>query len=100
MAVITWIIRLTVLLVITAFAINNSDPVTLKTFLGYQWQTPLVVALLVFFIGGVIIGLLGLLGTVFRLRREIAQLKKAHQRELATQSTATTASIAHIPPPM
>lgn len=99
MAVITWIIRLAILLVITAFAINNAQLVTLNAFLGYQWQTPLVVALLVFFIGGVIIGLLGLLGTVFRLRREITQLKRAHQRELATQTGAPAAQV-HMPPPI
>jgi uncharacterized integral membrane protein len=100
MAVVTWIIRLAVLLVVTAFAINNSDPVTLKTFLGYQWQTPLVVALLVFFIGGVIIGLLGLVGTIVRLKREIAQLKRTHQRELATQSPSGNTPEVRMPPPM
>ena len=100
MAVITWIIRLTILLVITAFAINNSEPITLNTFLGYQWQTPLVVALLVFFIAGVAVGLLGLLGTVFRLKREIGQLKRAHQRELAAQSPLAAPPAVHFPPPM
>ena len=100
MTVITWIIRLLVILLLTAFAIRNAEIVTLKTFLGYQWQAPLVLVLLAFFVGGVIIGLLGLLGTVFRLKREITQVKKAHQRQLAAQSSASASTALHIPPPM
>lgn len=100
MTIFTWIIRLLVITLLTAFAIRNADLVTLKTFLGYEWQAPLVLVLLAFFIGGVIIGLLGLLGTVFRLKREINQVKRAHQRELAVQSPATTATSVHLPPQM
>jgi len=100
MTVITWIIRLLVVLLLTAFAIRNADLVTLKTFAGYEWQAPLVLVLLAFFVGGVIIGLLGLLGTVFRLKREINQLKRVHQRELAAQLPATSVPSDHVPPPM
>ena len=86
MTVLTWILRLLVVLLLTAFAIKNAEMVTLKTFLGYQWQAPLAFFLLVFFVGGVAIGLLGLLGTVFRLKREISQLKRTHQQELAAKT--------------
>lgn len=100
MTVITWIIRLTVILLLTAFAIRNADPVTLKTFLGYEWQAPLVLVLLAFFIGGVVIGLLGLLGTVFRLKREISQMRRSHQRELAAQSPIVSSQSMPLPPQM
>src|SRR5258706_6233257 len=86
MTVITWIIRLLVLVLLLAFCIKNVETVTLKTFLGYQWQVPLVLIFLVFFISGVVVGLLGPLGTVFRLKREISQLKRAHERELAAKA--------------
>lgn len=100
MTVITWIIRLVVILLLTAFAIRNADPVTLKTFLDYEWQAPLVLVLLAFFVGGVIIGLTGLLGTVFRLKREISQLRRAHDRELAAQAPAATSQSVPLPPIM
>jgi len=98
MTVVTWIVRLLVVVLLTAFAIKNAEIVTLKTFLGYQWQTPLVLALLAFFVGGVVIGLLGLLGTVFRLKREIAQLKRSHEQELAAKASLATSMLNPIPP--
>ncbi|MBA2689435.1 MAG: LapA family protein [Burkholderiales bacterium] len=99
MTVVTWIIRLLVVLLLTAFAIRNADLVTLRTFLGYEWQAPLVLVLLAFFVGGVIIGLLSLLSTVFRLKREINQLKRVNQNELAVQAPPASAP-APLPPPM
>jgi uncharacterized integral membrane protein len=47
---------------------------------GSLWQTPLVIALLVFFVGGALFGVLSLLGVVFRQRREISRLKRAAAR--------------------
>jgi uncharacterized integral membrane protein len=41
-----------------------------------EWQAPLFVVLSCFFIGGVVLGVLSLVGPVFRLRREIAKLKR------------------------
>jgi len=98
MTVLTWIIRLWVLLLLTAFAIKNADIVTLKTFLGYEWQAPLVLILLAFFAGGVLIGFLGRQGKVFRLKREVAQLKKAHEQELAARTDTGNPMPLHMPP--
>jgi uncharacterized integral membrane protein len=98
MTVITWIVRLLVVLLFTAFAIKNAEIVTLKTFFGYQWQAPLVLVLLAFFVGGVAIGLLGLLGTVFRLKREISQSRRTQQREPAANTPPAISMPARIPP--
>lgn len=99
MKVLTWIIRLTVILLLTAFAIRNAEIVTLKTFLGYEWQAPLVLVLLAFFVGGVIIGFLGLVGSVFRLRREVSQLRRTQERLTGTPSEPPSTA-AHLPPPL
>lgn len=66
------------------FAIKNSDPVTLSYYLGYQWQAPLVLVLLVFLSAGVAIGVGATLGFVFRQRREILLLKR--ELRLKTQA--------------
>ncbi len=63
------------------FAAQNTDPVSLRLLPGQIWQAPLVLALLAFFVGGVIIGALSLLGVLFRQRREISRLKKAAARQ-------------------
>jgi putative membrane protein len=81
MAIFTWIIRLLVVLFLTAFAIKNAEIVTLKTFFGYEWQAPLILALFAFFIGGVVIGFLGLLGPFFQLKRENSQLKRTIEKK-------------------
>ncbi|MFZ2974178.1 MAG: LapA family protein [Ferribacterium limneticum] len=76
MTALTWAIRAIIFVFLVVFATQNTDPVSLRLLPGTVWQTPLVIALLVFFIGGVILGALSLLGVIFRLRREISRLKR------------------------
>ena len=45
-------------------------------FFGYEWQTSLILILFLFFAVGVSVGVLAVLGTIFRQRREIATLKR------------------------
>ncbi|NIO41640.1 MAG: DUF1049 domain-containing protein [Burkholderiales bacterium] len=71
-----WILRLLVFLVLLGFALKNTEPVAVKFYLGGEWQSPLVMVLLVAFICGVVAGVLASLGVVFRKRREIAGLRK------------------------
>jgi uncharacterized integral membrane protein len=50
--------------------------VTLRFFFDAHWQMPLVLAMLIFFGAGVLVGFTGALGTLFRQRREIGRLKR------------------------
>lgn len=77
MTALTWFLRFIIFSFLVVFAIQNTAPVTLTLALGYQWQAPLVILLLAFFGGGAVIGLLSLIGPVFRQRREIARLKRS-----------------------
>jgi len=74
--ILTWAIRLLVFVLLVAFAAKNADPVTLRFYFDLAVQTPLVVVLFAFFLGGALFGMLALLGTLLRQRREIARLKK------------------------
>ncbi len=74
-----WIIKVALFLLILSFAIVNTDPVTVRYYLGHQWEAPLVVVLLVAVCAGALVGLLTGLFQALRLRRQIAALK----RELA-----------------
>ena len=76
MTALTWAIRAIIFIFLVVFATQNTDPVSLRILPGAIWQTPLVIALLAFFIGGVILGALSLLGVIFRQRREISRLKR------------------------
>lgn len=75
MRYISWLIQMFVFIILLGFALKNSQPVTLHYFFGYEWQSTLVIALLVFFSLGAVLGILATLGIWFRLRREISRLK-------------------------
>lgn len=77
MTALTWFLRFIIFAFLVVFAIQNTAPVTLTLVLDHQWQAPLVILLLAFFAGGAVLGVLSLIGPLFRQRREIARLKKA-----------------------
>ena len=76
MRYISWLFQMFVFIVLLGFALKNSQPVTLHYFFGYQWQSTLVIALLLFFAVGAGLGILATLTIWFRQRRELAALKR------------------------
>jgi uncharacterized integral membrane protein len=90
MRVVTWTIRLAVFLLLAAFAAKNADPVTLRFYFDLAFTAPLVVLLLGFFVAGALFGMLALVGTVLRQRRDIGALKRQ----------AATTTIVPPPPPL
>ena len=84
---IAWILRLLLFFLVLAFALKNSETVTVRAFLGHEWQASLVLVLLAFFGIGVALGLLACLPALFRQRRRISRLEReaaaARSREAA-----------------
>ena len=76
MRILLWCSRIFIFLFLLAFALKNTDPVSVFFFYDTSWQAPLIIVVLAFFAGGVALGVLGLIGTVFNLRREIKRLKR------------------------
>jgi len=79
MRYLVWPLRAGLFLLLLGFAVKNDQPVVLKYFFGYEWQTSLVVILLCFFTVGVLIGVLAMLSNIFRQRRELAALRRELQ---------------------
>lgn len=71
-----WLLRAVLFLILLGFAMKNDQPVVLHYFFGYEWQSSLILILLLFFAVGVSVGVLAVLGNIFRQRREIATLKR------------------------
>ncbi|NNM82556.1 MAG: LapA family protein [Burkholderiales bacterium] len=71
-----WIARLSLFLLLFGFALKNTGHAVLHYYLGYEWNAPLALILLAFFTIGVGVGLMASFATIFRQRREIAQLRK------------------------
>ena len=86
MRFVTWTLRLLVFFALLAFAVKNTDPVTLRFFFELAWQTPLIVLLLAFFAAGAVFGLLAALATLFGQRREILRLKRDLRDQRASGS--------------
>lgn len=92
MTALTWAIRLIIFSVLVVFAIQNTDIVALRFIVGYSWEAPLVLVLLAFFAAGAVMGVLSVLGVIFRQNREIARLKRTVAK---SQNPVTT-----VPPPI
>jgi len=75
MRVVTWAVRLTLFLLLAAFAAKNVEPVALRFYFDLALTAPLIVVLLGFFAAGALFGVLALVGTLLRQRREISNLK-------------------------
>ena len=76
MRVLTWAARLAVFLLLVALAAKNVEPVTLRFYFDQALRAPLVLVLLGAFALGALFGVLAMLGTVLRQRREISSLKR------------------------
>jgi putative membrane protein len=63
-------------IVLLGFAVKNDQPITLRYFFGYEWQSSLVLVLLMFFSVGAAVGVLAMFVNVLQQRREIAALKR------------------------
>jgi uncharacterized integral membrane protein len=76
MRIMLWACRIFIFLFLLVFALKNTDPISVRFLLDMTWQAPLIIVILCFFAGGALLGVLSLLGTVFRLRRELATLRR------------------------
>jgi lipopolysaccharide assembly protein A len=76
MRFVTWAIRLVLFVLLIALAAKNVEPVTLRFYFDYAMQAPLIVMLFGAFAAGAAFGVLALLTTVLRQRREMSIFKK------------------------
>lgn len=79
MRYLSWLLRIVLFVALLGFALKNDDPVVLRYFFGYEWETPLVVALLSLFALGMLFGVLAMLQPWFHLRGELARTRRALQ---------------------
>jgi putative membrane protein len=82
MRYLNWIFRVLIFLVLLGFAVKNDQPITLRYFFGYEWQSSLVLVLLIFFAAGTAVGVIAMLVNVLQQRREIGML----QRDIRTRN--------------
>lgn len=76
MRYLNWLLRAALFIVLLGFAVKNDQPVTLRYFFGFEWQSSLVIVLLVFFAAGAAVGILAMFVNLLQQRREITRLKR------------------------
>jgi lipopolysaccharide assembly protein A len=94
MSYLGWILRVALFILLLGFAVKNDQPVTLRYFLGYEWQSSLVIVLLIFFAAGAAAGVFSMIPNVLKQRREIARLK----HHIGTKNKLADISKLQIPP--
>lgn len=77
MKIISRIVAAILFIVFFGFALKNTQEVALRFFFNYEVRGPLVLLLLSFFSAGAALGVLAMLPTVFRHRRDLSKQKKA-----------------------
>ena len=78
--------KILVFLLVLGFALKNSQTVTFNSYLDYELHAPLIVMLGLAFVLGALTGVLALLPTLFRLRRENTRKTKAIEADTITQT--------------
>jgi len=91
-----WVVKLALFLFVLTFAVKNTETVTVRYYLGNEWQAPLIFVVLAFFCIGAGAGVVACLGKLFRQRRDIIALKR-EVRALGEQRSA--AADVPTPPP-
>lgn len=92
--IIALIIKLSIFLLLLGFAIKNAEFVTIKYYLGYAIDVPLILVILVVFIFGMLFGMLTNLDFVLKKRKafktELAQVEKAQHTQPLDPNLSST----------
>ena len=75
------ILKLVLFLLLLGLAVRNSDFVTVRYFLGMEWQAPLSLVIFVAFAIGLVMGLLLCSIRLLRHHRELRSLRKLAKQD-------------------
>jgi len=93
MRAILWLFRAFIFFTLFAFALNNEQPVVLHWFFGAQWTAPMVIVVLVVFAAGCALGVLAMVPSWWRHRRDARQrLRLLPEKPMVQAPVATHAN--------
>jgi putative membrane protein len=75
------ILKLILFLLLLGLAVKNSDFITVRYFLGLEWQAPLALVMLLAFAIGLVTGLVACGSRLLRNQRELRALRKGIKAE-------------------
>lgn len=96
MKIIFRVVAAILFIVFFGFALKNTQEVALRFFFNYEVHGPLVLLLLAFFCAGAALGILAMMPTLFRHRRDLTK----HRKTIATMEQESAAQqLARVQPP-
>lgn len=91
------VLSIALFIVFFDFALKNTDEVVLNLFWNAKASAPLILLLLGFLLLGLVVGVLAMMSTLLRYRRELLALRR--EAEQQKQSAADLAKVRSQPPP-
>ncbi len=79
MRVLVWLFRALIFFTLFAFALNNQQEARVRWFFGVEWHAPMVIVVLAVFAAGCALGVLAMVPSWWRHRREVHRLSPAAQ---------------------
>lgn len=79
-------IKLILFVFLLILALQNSDLVLFRLFIGLEWQVPLIFLLLSFLILGMVLGILAILPNYLKLKKQLSQMQTHKLEQSSTKS--------------
>ena len=74
MRILVWVFRALIFFTLFAFALNNQQQANVRWFFGVEWHAPMVIVVLAVFAAGCALGVLAMVPSWWRHRREALRL--------------------------
>ena len=97
MRILVWIFRALIFFTLFAFALNNQQSATVRWFFGVEWHAPMVIVVLVVFAAGCALGVLAMVPSWWRHRREALRLSPAPAAPPPPASRSDSSSSEFVP---
>jgi uncharacterized integral membrane protein len=97
MRFLVWLFRALIFFTLFAFALNNQQPANVRWFFGIEWQAPMVIVVLVVFAAGCSLGVLAMVPSWWRHRREALRLSPAAATAPTTVSRQDSSNSEFVP---
>ena len=92
MRILVWLFRALIFFTLFAFALNNQQQANVRWFFGVEWHAPMVIVVLVVFALGCALGVLAMVPSWWRHRREALRLAPTPAAAPAPPSRSDTQS--------
>lgn len=97
MRILVWVFRALIFFTLFAFALNNQQIANVRWFFGVEWHAPMVIVVLVVFAAGCALGVLAMVPSWWRHRREVLRLSPAPAAPPAPASRSDSSPSEFVP---